>query len=75
MSHGKTADFFGFAHGDNLFEAIIPLVVEDLGQELVLDVIELLQGGLQGGLVFAGGLMQVFAEACRWCDASAVRHS
>jgi hypothetical protein len=62
MSRGKNASFFGFAQGKNLFETIILLVVEDLGQELVLDVIELLQGGLQGGLIFAGGLMEVPAE-------------
>jgi hypothetical protein len=56
--------YMSFAQGDNFLAGHnTALVVEDLGQKLVLDVVELLEGGLQGGLVFAGSLVKVFAEA------------
>ena len=35
---------------------------EDFGEELVVDLIELLEGGLEGVLIFAGGFVEVFAE-------------
>jgi hypothetical protein len=37
------------------------LVFEDFGEEFLVNLIELGQGGLEGGLVFAGGFVEVFA--------------
>jgi hypothetical protein len=39
------------------------LVAEDLGEELVVNLIESFEGRLQGGAVFAGGLVEILAEA------------
>ena len=39
------------------------LVAEDLGEELVVDLVELLEGGLDGCLVLAGDEVEVFGEA------------
>jgi hypothetical protein len=36
---------------------------EDLGEELVVDVVELRERGLKGGSILAGGFMEVFGEA------------
>jgi hypothetical protein len=38
-------------------------VFEDFGEKLVVDLIELLHGGFEGGLVFTRGFVKIFAEA------------
>jgi hypothetical protein len=38
------------------------LVVEDLSEELVVNLIESFEGSLQGGAVFAGGLVEILSE-------------
>lgn len=38
------------------------LVNEDLGEELVVDLVEPLEGGLEGGTVFSGCLVEILAE-------------
>ena len=39
------------------------IMQEDLGEELVVDVVELRERGLKGGSILAGGFMEVFGEA------------
>ena len=39
------------------------LVFEDFGEEFVVDLIELLEGDLERGLIFAGGFVEILAEA------------
>jgi hypothetical protein len=34
-------------------------VFEDFGEEFVVDLVELLESDLEGGLIFAGGLMEI----------------
>jgi hypothetical protein len=38
-------------------------VFEDFGEEFVVDLVELLEGDLEGGLIFAGGLVEILAQA------------